>query len=301
MEKIFNVLCDYGCGQQAKHQFKNGKFCCSKSKNSCPENKRMRGEKRRGKLHTEVSKEKMRISKLGEKNPNYGKPRKKEIIKKIAKSNRGKKRSSEIKKRISVETKKGMKKKEVKEKMKEIGELKKLNVEKIKEKYPFFYKIEEIRSNPVDINKVQVHCKNHNCKNSKEQGGWFTPTYIQLYERIRQLEKDYGSGGCYFYCSDECKNSCPLFNLKSDPFCTNTTSHTEYEYQIFREFVLKRDNYKCQYCGKKAEHVHHEKPQKLEPFFALDPDFAWSCCRKCHYEKGHQDECSTGNLAKKIC
>ncbi len=30
------MLCDYGCGQEAKYQFKNGKWCCSKNQNSCP-------------------------------------------------------------------------------------------------------------------------------------------------------------------------------------------------------------------------------------------------------------------------
>ena len=29
-------ICDYGCGQEAKHQFKNGKWCCSKSTMKCP-------------------------------------------------------------------------------------------------------------------------------------------------------------------------------------------------------------------------------------------------------------------------
>ena len=29
------ILCDYGCGQIATHQFKNGKWCCSKSSNQC--------------------------------------------------------------------------------------------------------------------------------------------------------------------------------------------------------------------------------------------------------------------------
>ena len=29
-------MCYYGCGQEAKYQFKNGKWCCSKSQNSCP-------------------------------------------------------------------------------------------------------------------------------------------------------------------------------------------------------------------------------------------------------------------------
>jgi hypothetical protein len=28
-------LCEYGCGQEAKHQFKNGRWCCSNSVNSC--------------------------------------------------------------------------------------------------------------------------------------------------------------------------------------------------------------------------------------------------------------------------
>ena len=28
--------CDYGCGQEARYTFKNGKKCCSKTTNSCP-------------------------------------------------------------------------------------------------------------------------------------------------------------------------------------------------------------------------------------------------------------------------
>jgi len=34
------MLCDYGCGQEATYQFKNGKWCCSKNCNSCKEIKR---------------------------------------------------------------------------------------------------------------------------------------------------------------------------------------------------------------------------------------------------------------------
>jgi len=301
MEKISGRLCDYGCGQIAIHQFKNGKWCCCKSKNSCPENKRVRGLSRRGKLHSKESKKKMSEAKIGGKNPNYGKKRDLNIVEKIAESNRGKKRSSEVKKTISVATKKGMRKKEVIEKMIELGQTKKLTIEKIHEKYPFFSKIEEMRYNPNRPGEIQVHCQYNKCKNSKQGGGWFTPTYVQLYERIRQLEKDYGNEGCYLYCSEECKKHCPLYFLKTDPYEKNEKPYTEYEYQVFRTFVLERDNYTCQYCDELATEVHHERPQKLEPFFALDPDYAWSCCEQCHYEKGHKDECSTGNLAKKIC
>lgn len=31
-----NKLCDYGCGQEAKYQFKNGKWCCKKNSSGCP-------------------------------------------------------------------------------------------------------------------------------------------------------------------------------------------------------------------------------------------------------------------------
>lgn len=46
------MLCEYGCGQEAKYQLKNGKWCCSKSYNSCPvarknKSKVMKGRKRK--------------------------------------------------------------------------------------------------------------------------------------------------------------------------------------------------------------------------------------------------------------
>jgi len=33
-------LCDYGCGQEAKYQLKNGKWCCNKNSSLCPNIKR---------------------------------------------------------------------------------------------------------------------------------------------------------------------------------------------------------------------------------------------------------------------
>lgn len=37
-------ICDYGCGQEATFQFKNGKWCCHKSFNACPERIRINKE-----------------------------------------------------------------------------------------------------------------------------------------------------------------------------------------------------------------------------------------------------------------
>ncbi len=35
------ILCGYGCGQEGKYQFKNGKWCCSKSTSICPQMKKI--------------------------------------------------------------------------------------------------------------------------------------------------------------------------------------------------------------------------------------------------------------------
>ena len=237
--------------------------------------------------HNDVTKQKIRESKIGTKHTP-------ESIMKMRLKKIGKKQSIEtIKKRT----------------LKQYGRKawNKLNIKNIKEKYPFFSQIEEMRYNPDKTREkeIQVRCKNHNCKNSKEKGGWFTPSHERLKDRIYAIENEKGNDGNYLYCSDECKNQCPLFGLNPtfeiNKLNQNELPYTPNEYQQFREYVLERDEYKCQYCGEKAEHVHHERPQKLEPFYSLDPDYAISVCKDCHYEKGHKDECSTGNLANINC
>ena len=181
-------------------------------------------------------------------------------------------------------------------------------IKEIKKIYPIFCKIENMRYNPdkPGEKEIQVHCKNHNCPNSKEKGGWFTPTSGQIYQRVNALEKLYGSDGNYFYCSEECKQFCPLYRMRpSDVLAREHLDkyYTDIELEIFKNEVLKRANFKCEYCGEKATHCHHIRPQKLEPFFSLDPDFGVACCKDCHYKYGHKTgtECSTGNLGKVIC
>ncbi len=56
---------------------------------------------------------------------------------------------------------------------------------------------------------IQVHCKNHKCKNLKEQGGWFTLKYYYISNRIWSIETNQVSN--YFYCSDKCKQECSLY------------------------------------------------------------------------------------------
>jgi len=326
-------LCSYGCGYEAKHQFKNGKFCCGNHYTKCPEvRKSMTGSYRyisnetrkklskihKGKILSEETKRRISNSKKG---IPLSEEHKKKVSKsmigrviseetrlKIRESNLGKKRSTKtrIKNKIAAMGNKNMKGKSHSDiTKKKLSNLNKQGINYYKTKYPFFSKIEEVRYNPDKPREkeIQVHCKNNNCPNSKEQGGWFTPTYTQLYCRIIALEKPNGMVECNFYCSNKCKNECPLYNLRNDPFQNTKKSYTDEEYKTFRTFVLERDDYICQFCGNEAIHIHHERPQKLEPFFALDLDLAWSCCEKCHYEKGHKKEtnCSTKSLANKNC
>ena len=44
------MLCDYGCGLEAKYQLKSGKMCCSKHFNSCPAVKQKNSEKNKNRI-----------------------------------------------------------------------------------------------------------------------------------------------------------------------------------------------------------------------------------------------------------
>ena len=178
----------------------------------------------------------------------------------------------------------------------------KFSVEYYREKYPFFCEVEEIREAPPKIGKagIQVRCKK--CNN------WFTPSSHILFSRINALEKGNG-GGCYFYCSDECKDSCPIFGYQPTKSTTETSKIDSYEYQVWRNEVLirqlKEENIcfnHCEKCNSEINlHVHHEHPVKTHPHMALDPDNGIILCRECHYRFGHLGDCSTASLANKIC
>jgi hypothetical protein len=331
-------LCDYGCGREAKFPFKNGKWCCSENWNSCPIQRKKTGEAQKGKKigpFSEEHKKKLSKAKIGKKtgprsektkqkqsNSMKGKntrPLSEEHKRKISKALKGKKlgpMSEETKiklsninkgKTLSIEHKKKMSKirkgKKLgpfsKEHKKNISESKKSTLKDYKEKYPFFFKVEELRE--TKNGEIQGHCKNHKCENSKEKSGWFTLTKSQLSYRIQAIERPIGFGESNFYCSQHCKDTCPLFGLYGDPYKDNNLPYTPGEIQVYNKIVLERENGLCEYCGEPAEHVHHIYPKKLEPFFALDPDYGVACCAKHHYKYAHQDECSTGNLAKITC
>ena len=305
------MICEYGCNQTAIYKLKNGRYCCSKSQNSCPKLRIINSKKNKGvSRHTIESKKKISEAQKGHIpwNKNKLNVYSNETKIKMSLAHKGKKFSEMHKKNISISNSNITK--ETRKKMK-ISHL--LTIKIIQKKYLIFAKMEEMRYKPgkEDEKVIQVHCKNHNCPNSKEQGGWFTPTKSQLYERIRQIEGPKGNNGSYFYCSIKCKQECPLYKktvnqlIKLDLIAAGHIEEPWYnsqEYQTWRNKVFELDNGLCVYCGEKATIAHHILPQKTHPELSLDPKNGLSVCKECHYKYGHRDSwCSTGYLSQLVC
>ncbi len=260
-------LCKYSCGEIGNYQFKDGSWCCSDSHNKCPVNIKKNKKANSNRIVSEETRQKMRVSRIGMKDSEETRKRK-------SKARKGRKNPMYGKPHPNRKT-----------------------ADNLMKEHPFFCMIEEIRQNEK-TKRIQVRCKLNTCRK------WFTPTYDEIRYRIYALENPDGNDGLFFYCSDKCKNKCPSYNIKPiRSFHETDLPYTRHQYKIFREFVLERDNYICQFCGDPAVDVHHERPQKLEPFFALDPYFAWSCCQICHSIKGHPagTECSNRKIGLRIC
>jgi len=186
-----------------------------------------------------------------------------------------------------------------------------LTYKKLKEKNPLLIEIEKLIEGPNG--EIWGHCKNSNCKNSKENGGYFKLTPGQINSRNTGIN---GHDTAHFYCCEECKHTCPLYGKSASALHNLITENKEIlyttaEYNIWKEEVYYRQRIEnntetnfCEYCHTTENlQVHHEIPQKLEPGYALDPINGIIACKDCHYEKGHKagSECSTSNLANKIC
>jgi len=274
-------LCEYGCGQEATYQFKNGKWCCGKNVMQCPNNskKTSKGLKQYYKNTPGAIEQNIKNVKNFYKKETI-KEKEKRI--KLQKEIHG---SIKQKKKASIKSKR--------------------TIEQIKERFPIFFIEEEMRYKPGFENKriIQTRCKNNKCKNSKELSGWFTPSSSQIDNRIASLDR-YGEGNGYMYCSEKCKQSCDLYGKRVSQLMITDNDckypYTRIEYVIWRDEVFKRAKYKCEYCGELAEDAHHSRPQKLEPGLTLDPDFGIACCKKCHHKYGHTDQqCTYGYIANK--
>ncbi len=257
------ALCDYGCGQEAKFQFKNGKFCCSSKWMKC-------------------FKYRVLFSKLstGINNNMYGRKQTEVTKKKISESNKNP--SEETRKKMSVSQRNrcdnyGLWK----------GGYNKKNIPSYNTYADKISFAERVRRNEYDLKILEVKCSY--C------GNWFVPTIINVQERIRSLNKCSGSEG-RFYCSDKCKNECPIYKKIKYQHSFIKSSSREVQPEL-RQMRFEKDNYTCQICKKHQKeldvglHCHHLEGIKWEPLESADIDKCITVCKNCHNEIHKKEGC----------
>lgn len=275
-------LCDYGCGQEGKYQFKNGKWCCHKNHQSCPVIKQKYSEI----IQNRTDKEKEEISKKfrGKNNPYYGK--KGYWTGKIG-PNKGKKRSISSK----IKQSKTMKKTQIGDYNNNWkGGYARDNIPQ----YDRFKKelslIEKIRRNKTDQNILEIKCAY--C------GEWCIPKSTEVYERLRSIDN---FGDTRLYCSDHCKQECPIYRkvYYSKDHMLATSREVQPE---LRQMRLKIDNYTCQKCGKHKNelevglHCHHIEGILWEPLESADIDKCITFCKDCHIQVHKIEGCNYNDL-----
>ena len=125
---------------------------------------------------------------------------------------------------------------------------------------------------------ILFKCKNSNCSK------FFYPTYSQVNERLRAINGT-KRGEQNLYCSEECKSSCILYNLKSDPYeKKEPNGYYSSTRKEWADYVKLRDNYTCQACNNvtRIMHAHHIDPEKCNPIESADYDNGVCLCVVCH-------------------
>jgi len=115
-------------------------------------------------------------------------------------------------------------------------------------------------------------------------GKYFTPTNQQVHHRTQTLNGVGGDKG--LYCSDDCKQTCPIFGRADFPRGFKQATSREVQPQL-RQLVLLRDNYTCQKCSEHDNvqlHCHHIYPLNESPITSADMDECITLCKDCHKE-----------------
>ena len=125
----------------------------------------------------------------------------------------------------------------------------------------------------------------------------FVPTNLQVKNRVAALLGNL-SGECHLYCSQECKDSCSIFNVRRDPveasYDTSALRNPEWT-----QLVKERDGFTCQKCGDTGDvQAHHIEPVALRPDLADDLDNGITLCTSCHREVHKHEGCDFGYLRR---
>jgi hypothetical protein len=142
-------------------------------------------------------------------------------------------------------------------------------------------------------------------------GKWYIPNRNSVRHRINAINGT-GTGECRLYCSDGCKQECPIYNksylslIKEDAIRAGLIEPDDYNREVqpeLRKLVLARDNYTCQICGSTHNlHCHHYVGIWQDQLESADMDNCVTLCRNCHIYKAHsQPGCRFVDMRRKVC
>lgn len=145
--------------------------------------------------------------------------------------------------------------------------------------YKFFFDkltVDELPRLSDDNISLEVKCRY--C------GKYFIPSTGSTNNRVKTLNGTL-SGDQYLYCSEYCKQACPVYGQVKYPKGFKHTTSREVN-SLVRQMVFERDNWTCQICGKTIKdgqlHCHHMDPVAQNPMFQNDINSCITLCKGCH-------------------
>jgi len=136
------------------------------------------------------------------------------------------------------------------------------------------------RHSPENYDLLQIKCAY--CRK------WFNPTIQNVHNRIQALE-GHMRGKARFYCSEDCKSNCSIYNRSKYPKNFKVDRSREVQSEL-RDLVFERDEWTCIKCGETVGlQCHHIEGIQWNPIESADMDICVTFCTKCH-EDAHKDE-----------
>ena len=120
-------------------------------------------------------------------------------------------------------------------------------------------------------------------------GIYYKTTRLEVQNRLAAINGTSSDGSeSRFYCSDQCKQECPIYYQKLYTKDNNPALLSREVQPQLRQMVLLRDNYTCQKCKKHKDdldvglHCHHIWPINESPITSADIDECMTLCVNCH-------------------
>lgn len=152
--------------------------------------------------------------------------------------------------------------------------------------------IEEVRRDPENYDVLQVRCTYDRI--------WFTPKMRDVQHRCQYIKGKIGIAEGRFYCSDKCKELCPIHGQQKYPKNQKPYIEPRCNQSELREMTLERDKNICQKCNREFPEneliCHHIDPVINNPIESADLDNCITLCIECDKLVHKIPGCTTSEL-----